>query len=242
MKKINMTVGRFQPFTKGHLKMVNDGNAECIVYQIIPAGIPESLSSFKIKGRKVTKKNIENVLRKLNGEDITLTDFENEVIKRPFTNELVSKELDIVKSSNKNIKDVIYVKMIFDAFTDFAKFINQHSDEYEPQYLLCGDDRKDNYDDILKSIREKDNEDIHIIGTMKTYTGSGRTEGVSGTAVRNSIINKDRSAFERIMPDGTGVLFDDFVEAFDSYKSKLMNIIKESFITLKEYIIESIHK
>ena len=41
MEKINMTVGRFQPFTKGHLNMVIEGDAPCIVYQIKPAGIPE---------------------------------------------------------------------------------------------------------------------------------------------------------------------------------------------------------
>ena len=29
-KKLNMTVGRFQPLTQGHLNMINEGDAPCI--------------------------------------------------------------------------------------------------------------------------------------------------------------------------------------------------------------------
>ena len=43
-----MTVGRFQPFTKGHENMVNEGEAPCIIYQIKPSGIPESIKGLKI--------------------------------------------------------------------------------------------------------------------------------------------------------------------------------------------------
>lgn len=29
-----MTIGRFQPFTQGHLNMVNEGDAPCIIYRM----------------------------------------------------------------------------------------------------------------------------------------------------------------------------------------------------------------
>ena len=62
MEKINMTVGRFQPFTKGHLNMVVEGEAPCIVYQIKPAGLPEKLKGLKAGSRTVKKDDINIVL------------------------------------------------------------------------------------------------------------------------------------------------------------------------------------
>ena len=97
-----MTVGRFQPFTKGHENMVNEGDAPCIIYQIKPSGIPESIKGLKILGRVVKKESVNKVLQYLNGEQIDLTEQEKELLKRPFTNELISKELDIIKKNNKN--------------------------------------------------------------------------------------------------------------------------------------------
>ena len=62
MEKLNMTVGRFQPFTQGHLNMVNEGNAKCIVYQIKPAGIPENLKGWKVNNKTVKKPELENII------------------------------------------------------------------------------------------------------------------------------------------------------------------------------------
>ena len=54
-KQINMTVGRFQPFTSGHLNMINDGtnnNAPCIIYQIRTKDVPDTLKDGKsVQGR-----------------------------------------------------------------------------------------------------------------------------------------------------------------------------------------------
>ena len=138
-----MTVGRFQPFTKGHENMVNEGEAPCIIYQIKPSGIPESIKGLKILGRVVKKESVNKVLQYLNGEQIDLTEQEKELLKRPFTNELISKELDIIKKNNKNILDVVYVKNVFDALDRFNNFIMENDDKYEPQYWMCGDDRVD---------------------------------------------------------------------------------------------------
>jgi len=56
-----MTVGRFQPFTQGHLNMINEGEGPCIVYQIIPPSIPSSIKDMKVRGKKVKKEQIQNV-------------------------------------------------------------------------------------------------------------------------------------------------------------------------------------
>ena len=243
-----MTVGRFQPFTKGHENMVNEGEAPCIIYQIKPNGIPESIKGLKILGRVVKKESVNKVLQYLNGEQIDLTEQEKELLKRPFTNELISKELDIIKKNNKNILDVVYVKNVFDALDRFNNFIMENDDKYEPQYWMCGDDRVDNYETMIDKYDELETElgsgvNIKNVlkGRLKVNTGKGRTEGVSGTAVRKSIINNDKQAFERIMPKGTGKMFDEFVEAFDKFKSKLEVLIKECGMTsLKNYIFEKL--
>lgn len=248
-KKINMTVGRFQPFTKGHLNMVNEGEAPCVVYQIAPPSMPDSIDKFKVKGKKVKKQQIENVLKFLNGEDVKLTEDEKEICKRPFTNELVSKELDIVKRNNKLIFDIVYVKNLFDAIGQFNKFCTDNKDKYEPQYLMCGDDRVDEYaklidkyDELAISIGSTETLPNILKGKLKTNVGKGRTEGLSGTAVRASIINNDKQGFERQMPNGVGIMFNDFVNAFHTFADKLQGLIKECRISLIEYIKESLEK
>lgn len=243
-----MTVGRFQPFTKGHENMVNEGEVPCIIYQIKPNGIPESIKGLKILGRVVKKESVNKVLQYLNGEQIDLTEQEKELLKRPFTNELISKELDIIKKNNKNILDVVYVKNVFDALDRFNNFIMENDDKYEPQYWMCGDDRVDNYETMIDKYDELETElgsgvNIKNVlkGRLKVNTGKGRTEGVSGTVVRKSIINNDKQAFEKIMPKGTGKMFDEFVEAFNKFKSKLEVLIKECGMTsLKNYIFEKL--
>ena len=249
MEKLNMTVGRFQPFTLGHLNMVNEGDGPCIIYQITPPEMPKSIDDLKVKSKKARKDQVQKVLDFLNHEDVKLTEDEKELLKRPFTNELVSKELEIVKKNNPNIVDVVYVKNMFDALDRFNDFCAKHNDEYEPQYLMCGDDRVDTYSKIIDKYDELETElgNKEVIpnilkGKLKTNIGKGRTEGVSGTAVRASIIDDDKQAFEKIMPKGVANMFNDFKNAFADYKNVLEGIIKEWKMTsLKNYIIENIN-
>ena len=244
-----MTIGRFQPFTKGHENMVNEGNGPCIIYQIKPAGIPESIKGLKILGRVIKKDSVNKVLQYLqNSGQGDLTEQEKELLKRPFTNELIAKELDIIQKNNSNIVDIVYVKNVYDALDRFNAFITENSDKYEPQYWLCGDDRVDTYSkeidryDELETEMGSGNKIPNVLkGRLKTYTGSGRSEGISGTAVRKAIITHDKSAFDKIMPKGTGKMFDEFVQAFEDFKVKLEGLIKECRLSLKEYIIEHIN-
>lgn len=248
MKKLNMTVGRFQPMTIGHLNMINEGEGPCIVYRINSSNkMPDTLKGFKVGGRVIKKDGVQHVIDYLNNNGQgDLTEQEKELLKRPFTNELIDKELEIVKKQNKNIIDVIPVVNMFEALARFNKFILDHQDEYEPNLWMCGDDRVDSYSDVIdkydKMAIERGGEEYENVvkGKLKTSVGKGRTEGVSGTAVRKAIINKDKLAFEKIMPKGVGSMFNDFVDAFDEFKSKLANLIKESrMMTLKDYIFES---
>ena len=236
MKKINMTVGRFQPFTQGHLNMINEGEGPCIIYRINSSNkIPQSIKGWKIDGRVIRKESIKKVIDSINLKEIELTKQETELFKRPFTNELIEEEFEIIKKNNKNIIDVIPVINMFDALIQFNKFITDHKDEYEPQYLMCGDDRADTYNETINKYDELEDsfqsgKKIPNIlkGKLKVNIGNGRTKGVSGTDVRKSILNKDKSAFEKIMPKGVGKMFDEFVEAFDKFKGQLQGLIEEN--------------
>lgn len=247
MEKINMTVGRFQPFTKGHLNMVVEGDAPCIVYQIKPAGIPESLKGYKVSGRVVKKDSVQKVIDFLDNPTGDLTEQEKELLKRPFTNELIAKELDIVKKNTPEIIDIVYVSNMFEAVAQFNKFILDNKDKYEAQYWMCGDDRINEYQKTLDkyiasgeglAVERNGEKFENVITSLQLNTGKGRTEGVSGTNVRKAIINNDKSEFEKIMPKGTGVMFDEFVESFKSYKDKLQKLIMEcnNILSLKDYI------
>ncbi len=252
-QKLNMTIGRFQPFTQGHLNMVNEGEGPCIIYRINSSNktIERKKKGIKIGSKSWTDESVNNVIAYIDNPTGDLTEQEKELLKRPFTNELIDKELEIIKKSNKNIIDVIPVTHVYDALGRYNAFLTEHSDEYEVGDWMCGDDRKDDFEDNLEKMSKYTELETEfksgktypniLIGKLKVNTGKGRTEGVSGTAVRKSILNKDKAAFEKIMPKGVGSMFDDFTKAFDDFKEQLQNIIKEhKMMTLKEYIFENI--
>lgn len=242
-----MTIGRFQPFTQGHLNMVNEGEGPCIVYRINSSNktIERKKKGIKIGSKSWSDESVNKVIAYIDNPTGELTEQEKELLKRPFTNELIDKELELVKKANKNIIDVIPVVNMFEALARFNKFILDHSNEYEPGYWMCGDDRVDDYSELIDkydklAITRGGEEYENVVkGKLKTNIGKGRTEGVSGTAVRKAILNKDKTAFEKIMPKGVGSMFDDFIKAFNEFKEQLQNIIKEhKIMTLKEYIIQ----
>ena len=247
-QKVNITIGRFQPFTQGHLNMIIEGDAPCIVYRINSSKAEEDMTKIKVKGKVVKKDNIKNVIDYLDNDGQgNLNDTEKEVLKRPFTNELIEKELEIVKRANKKyFVDVIYVTNAYEAIADFAWKVSQG--QYEPNYLMCGDDRVDTYTKMIESDKpwkawEGECENV-LKGKLTVNIGQGRTEGVSGTAVRQAIIRGDKAAFAKIMPAGVDGMFDAFTTAFETFKDNLKHTINEynnfNMMDLRDYITETI--
>lgn len=260
-KKINMTVGRFQPFTLGHLNMIHEGtnnNAPCIIYQIKSKDIPESLNGWKVGSRTVKKSEINNILKYIEDPDnVVLSEHEKDIIKRPFSNELVNKELDIIKSNNKNlIYDVVYVSNMFEALVKFNDFIIEHSNEFEPGNLICGDDRYESYSKIVGKYDELDsilyNKKVrNVLKNKLNVLYLKRNQNIiSGTKVREAIIKNDKSTFSSLMPSGVGnKMWFNFKDAFDNFINKLKGMINESNLSnnkvitnLVDYINESLSK
>ena len=63
MKKVNITIGRFQPFTQGHLNMIVEGELPCIVYRINSSKADEDLKTIKVKNKVVKKDSIKNEVK-----------------------------------------------------------------------------------------------------------------------------------------------------------------------------------
>jgi hypothetical protein len=196
MKQVNMTIGRFQPFTKGHLQMCKDGydknKLPCVI--------------MMIENKKYDEKH-------------------------PFTDETIKREIDILKLKNKFIEDVILVKSADIVKAGQALF----EAGYEPQLWLCGDDRVAQYDRMIS--KEQYRIDGHLPEKFATYTGKGRTEGVSGTAAREALKNNDLQAFKRIMPDGADKLYNEM-------RDELLKVVKEHNEThsLSEYLKENLKR
>lgn len=260
-KKINMTVGRFQPFTLGHLNMIHEGtnnNAPCIIYQIKSKDIPESLNGWKVGSRTVKKSEINNILKYIEDPDnVVLSEHEKDIIKRPFSNELVNKELDIIKSNNKNlIYDVVYVSNMFEALVKFNDFIIEHSNEFEPGNLICGDDRYESYSKIVGKYDELDsilyNKKVRNVlkNKLNVLYLKRNQNSISGTKVREAIIKNDKSTFSSLMPSDVGnKMWFNFKDAFDNFINKLKGMINESNLSnnkvitnLVDYINESLSK
>ena len=194
-KQCNIALGRFQPFTKGHLQMLQDGYDK--------NGLPAVV--FMIANKKFDEKH-------------------------PFSDELIAKEMDIVKKNYKFIADIIPANS-----ADIVKIGQKLTDlGYEAHLWLCGDDREAQFK--RQAENPKYQEQGKFPSDFTAYTGSGRVEGVSGTAVRNALKNNDKATFKKLTPKGVDVMFDSFREA--------MNKINERhcIISLSKYLNESLVK
>ena len=112
---------------------------------------------------------------------------------------------------------------------------------------MCGDDREEEYtklinkyDELEEKIGSSNKIPNLLKGKLKVNTGKGRTKGISGTEARKSILLKDKKKFSEIMPKGTDVLFDEFVNAFNEFKIKLLSIKENYIINLKNYLLEQL--
>ena len=191
MKEVNMTVGRFQPFTKGHLRMLLDGkdkNGSPAVVMIIQNKKPDN--------------------------------------RHPFSDDLVRKELDIVKKNYPElIEDIILVTN-----ADMVKNGKTLAENgYQAQLWLCGEDREAPYKKMADTQKYRDQGGYP--DDFTTYTGTGRVDNVSGTLAREAIKNGDKKEFKRIMPNGTDKLFNEFAE-------EMSNVNEDETQSLSDFVCE----
>ena len=190
MKKVNICLGRFMPFTKGHYKMIE--------YGLKHNGLPTVI--FMISNKKMDKKH-------------------------PFSDELIQKEMDMLKKSLKGIENTVYVSS-----ADIVKLGQWwYENNYEPQLWITGSDRLAAYKRQAENPKYQDLG--HFPSSFTTLEVPRTDEDISATKVREAIMNDDLDTFKKMMPEGTEKLFDDFKEALSQ--------VKECKVSLVDYIQES---
>lgn len=190
MKKVNICLGRFMPFTKGHYKMIE--------YGLKHNGLPTVI--FMISNKKMDKKH-------------------------PFSDELIQKEMDMLKKSLKGIENTVYVNS-----ADIVKLGQWcYENNYEPQLWITGSDRLAAYKRQAENPKYQDLG--HFPSSFTTLEVPRTDEDISATKVREAISNNDLDSFKKMMPKGTEKLFNDFKEA--------LSHVKECKISLVDYIEES---
>ena len=190
MKNVNICLGRFMPFTKGHYKMIE--------YGLKHNGLPTVI--FMISNKKMDKKH-------------------------PFSDELIQKEMDMLKKSLKGIENTVYVSS-----ADIVKLGQWcYENNYEPQFWITGSDRLAAYKRQAENPKYQDLG--HFPSSFTTLEVPRTDEDISATKVREAIMNDDLDTFKKMMPEGTEKLFDDFKEALSQ--------VKECKVSLVDYIQES---
>ena len=190
MKKVNICLGRFMPFTKGHYKMIEYG----LKYNNLPTVI------FMISNKKMDNKH-------------------------PFSDELMQKEMDMLKKSLKGIENTVYVSS-----ADIVKLGQWcYENNYEPQLWITGSDRLAAYKRQAANPKYKDLG--HFPSSFTTLEVPRTDDDISATKVREAISNNDIDTFKKMMPEGIEKLFNDFKEALSQ--------VKECKISLIDYIEES---
>ena len=190
MKKVNICLGRFMPFTKGHYKMIE--------YGLKHNGLPTVI--FMISNKKMDKKH-------------------------PFSDELIQKEMNIIKKSLKGIENTVYVSS-----ADIVKLGQWcYENNYEAQLWITGSDRLAPYKRQAENPKYQDLG--HFPSSFTTLEVPRTDEDISATKVREAIASNDLDLFKKMMPEGTEKLFGDFKEAL--YQ------VKECKISLEDYVKES---
>ena len=145
--------------------------------------------------------------------------------KHPFSDELIQKEMDMLKKSLKGIENTVYVSS-----ADIVKLGQWcYENNYEPQLWITGSDRLAAYKRQAENPKYQDLG--HFPSSFTTLEVPRTDEDISATKVREAIMNDDLDTFKKMMPEGTEKLFDDFKEALSQ--------VKECKVSLVDYIQES---
>lgn len=143
--------------------------------------------------------------------------------KKPFNDELIIEELEIIKNNYNFIED--FIPMTKPLIGQMCDSLKQHG--YEANIWLAGPDRIDRYRHQLK-LEYIDQLGVRLPELMET------NRYCSATEVREIIKTCNKKKFEELMPKGTGKLFDKYKQQIDS--------IKEGLISLKDYILEHLEE
>lgn len=237
LQEVKVCLGRFQPFTLGHLKMAT--------YKDLKG--PDKEQQDKLREQP----DLKEIAKQKTIILVVSTPEDKVDTRHPFNDEVMKREFDIIKKNYKDdIEDVLYVKSA--DICAWGALLKEHG--YKASVWLTGSDEFSFYKGM--AIKVPEYEEKNIKDCAGAYTPSfyveeiERTENkdfvssISGTKVRQSLLDGDKELFTKMMPKGVNKYFDEFKEkaenAPEPKKKTTKKKVKEGMISLKNYILESI--
>lgn len=123
-------------------------------------------------------------------------------LRKPFTDGMIERELNIVKEWEDCIEDVIWLNRPWPTLV--CRVLLEHG--YEPILWLAGEDRINSYKNMVQ--KDKIRNELNINPPEFYLTNRYG----SATKVRESLMNNDLISYLNMMPENTEHLFDEFRE------------------------------
>lgn len=238
IKIVRVCLGRFQPFTLGHLKMAT--------YKDLKGPDKEQKDALREQPNLKEISNQKTVILAISTPD------EKVDTRHPFNDSLMKDEFELIKKNYKDdIEDIIYVKSA--DICAWGELLKQKG--YQASVWLTGSDEFKMYKGMVLKVPEYEEHNRNNYDCKGAYTQSfyveeiERTEdkdfvsSISGTKVRQSLLDNDKQLFSKMMPKGADKYFDEFRKAVENAPEpvkKTKKKVKEGMMSLKNYILESI--
>lgn len=239
LQEVKVCLGRFQPFHLGHLKMATYKNLKG----------PDKEQQDKLREQPDLKKISKQktiILSILTTKDKVDT-------RHPFDADLMKDEMELLKKNySSEIEDILYVKSA--DICAWGEMLKEKG--YQASVWLTGSDEFAMYKGMAIKVPEYEEHNRNNYDCKGAYTKSfyveeiERTEdkdfvsSISGTKVRQSLLDGDKKLFAKMMPKGMEKYFDEFKERVENApepkKKTSKKKVKEGLISLKNYILESI--
>lgn len=242
LKEVRICLGRFMPFHLGHLKMAT--------YKDLKG--PDKEQQDKLREQP----NLKEISKQKTVILAVSTPKDKVDTRHPFNDQIMKDEFDLIKKNYKDeIVDILPVKNA--DICAWGAIIKEAG--YKASVWLTGSDEFSFYKGMALKVPEY--EEKNLKDCAGAYAPSfyveeiERTEdkdfvsSISGTKVRQSLLDGDKELFAKMMPKGMEKYFDEFKEKVEnapepkkkvSSNKKSKSKVKEGMQSLKNYILESI--
>lgn len=149
--------------------------------------------------------------------------------KHPFSDELITKEMDKCLNGEDYYEGHIFVKSA--AIDIIGKEL--HDQGFVPHLWGCGTDRAKAFEKMASNQKYRKNGELpddFKVFVVERDEKSADIEGISATKVRQALADDDKATFVKMMPDGAQSLYDDFKKAYDKVMEKNESLSLEFYI------------
>ena len=240
IKQVKICLGRFMPFHLGHLKMVT--------YKDLKG--PDKEQQDKLREQP----NLEEIAKQKTIILSILTTKDKVDTRHPFDADLMKDELELLKKNySSEIEDIMYVKSA--DICAWGEMLKQKG--YQASVWLTGSDEFAMYKGMAIKVPEYEEHNKNNYDCKDAYTKSFYVENIkrsddndfissiSGTKVRQALLDNDKELFIKMMPKGADKYFDKFKEAVENApepnkKLSKKKIMKEGMKSLFDYVNEDV--